>query len=659
MAALCTMGNKRGLIEKICVARNETIGIYGFVFYRGESRKDRQYRHDANAGLDGEWQQYIVDDKLYLRAADYDESVDERQTWDDINRTDSEEEYRRVWQTGSRALYFAQCVDPNETWLPLLEKAFAKAHGDYSAIEGGFVGEAIEDLTGGVTSEVLSSNILDQDRFWTEELMKVNEEFLFGCGTGLFSNWLDPMYKGPPRDRKGISENHSYSIMEAREIQGHRLLRLRNPWGKKEWHGAWGDGSEQWTPEWMELLGHKFGNDGFFWICYADLLRKYQHFDRTRLFGPEWIITQQWTTLNVPWSADYHSAKFIMNVTQAGPVVIVLSQLDTRYFKGLAGEYSFVLKFRVQKEGEGDYIVRSQSSHLMGRSVNAEIDLEPGRYHVLMKVTAFRDEEVESTEEIVRRLASSRREKLVQVGLSYDLAHAKGLVAETDQERYENERRKAAERRKIRDETKRRLQKEWIRNRKMDARQQRQETRRTGLGPHGAERTSIPKQIPSDRPTESPTDVASISSDGSERRPTTNESVPTIQFNGLHARHASGSPRQRTESPRPSLNTRLANETLDSSDLEWLEGFEFDSDLDMPAEEADHKQPRKFPELEGPADDPWNAVCVVGLRVYSKDNKLSLEVAHPVPENEMEAPLDRDDPAVSATIEKMFWDAHI
>ncbi|KAJ5125857.1 Alpha/beta hydrolase fold-3 [Penicillium atrosanguineum] len=608
MAALCTMGNKSGLIEKMCVARNETIGIYGFVFYR-----------------DGEWQQYIVDDKLYLRAADYDESVDERQTWDDINRTDSEEEYRRVWQTGSRALYFAQCVDPNETWLPLLEKAFAKAHGDYSAIEGGFVGEAIEDLTGGVTSEVLSSNILNKDRFWTEELMKVNEEFLFGCGTGLFSNWLDPSYKGPPRDRKGISENHSYSLMEAREIQGHRLLRLRNPWGKKEWHGAWGDGSEQWTAEWMELLGHKFGNDGFFWICYADLLRKYQHFDRTRLFGPEWIITQQWTTLSVPWSADYHSTKFIMNVTQAGPVVIVLSQLDTRYFKGLAGEYSFVLKFRVQKEGEEDYIVRSHSSHLMGRSVNAEISLEPGRYHVLMKITAFRDEEVESTEEIVRRLASSRREKLVQVGLS-----------------------------KIRDETKRRLQKEWIRNRKMDARQQRQEARRPGQGPHGAERTSIPQQILTDRPTESPTDTASISSDGSERRPTTNGSVPTIQFNGLHARHASGSRRQRTESPRPSLNTRLANETLDNSDLEWLEGFEFDSDLDMPTDEADHKQPRKFPELEGPADDPWNAVCVVGLRVYSKDPKLSLEVAHPVSENEMEAPLDRDDPAVSATIEKTF-----
>jgi hypothetical protein len=99
--------------------------------------------------LDGEWQQCIIDDKLYLRAADYDESTDERQVWDDINRNDPEEEYRKTMQTGSRALYFAQCSDENETWLPLLEKAFAKAHGDYFSIDGGFVGSVCTSLLPG------------------------------------------------------------------------------------------------------------------------------------------------------------------------------------------------------------------------------------------------------------------------------------------------------------------------------------------------------------------------------------------------------------------------------------------------------------------------------------------------------------------------------
>lgn len=29
------MGNKEGLIDRICVARNENVGVYGFVFHRG------------------------------------------------------------------------------------------------------------------------------------------------------------------------------------------------------------------------------------------------------------------------------------------------------------------------------------------------------------------------------------------------------------------------------------------------------------------------------------------------------------------------------------------------------------------------------------------------------------------------------------------------
>jgi hypothetical protein len=27
------------------------------------------------------------------------------------------------------------------------------------------------------------------------------------------------------------------------------LVKLRNPWGKFEWSGAWGDKSEEWTDE--------------------------------------------------------------------------------------------------------------------------------------------------------------------------------------------------------------------------------------------------------------------------------------------------------------------------------------------------------------------------------------------------------------------------
>lgn len=101
---------------------------------------ERKRRTVADPKQDGEWISEVIDDKLYLAKEDFHESFWERYDWLTINIPNPDDEYRKVMQTGSKALYFAQCRDQNETWLPLLEKAYAKAHGDYGVIEGGWVG---------------------------------------------------------------------------------------------------------------------------------------------------------------------------------------------------------------------------------------------------------------------------------------------------------------------------------------------------------------------------------------------------------------------------------------------------------------------------------------------------------------------------------------
>ncbi|KAI5920972.1 hypothetical protein F4810DRAFT_702610 [Camillea tinctor] len=421
LAALCTLSNKPSLIERVCVARDEQVGVYGFVFHR-----------------DGEWISEIIDDKLFLTKPDFDESFLERMLWEDRERVNSEEQYRKAYQSGSGALYFAQCEHADETWLPLLEKAYAKAHGDYAAIEGGFTGEGIEDLTGGVTTELYTTDILDKEYFWREELMKVNDEFLFGCSTGMWGGtcW---------GERKGIVELHAYSVMRAVELDGQRLVLLKNPWGKGEWKGAWSDGSKEWTADWLLKLNHRFGDDGNFWISYDDLLRKYQAFDRTRLFGPEWKVASLWTTFSVPWTLDYHDTYFTFTLAKTGPVVIVLSQLDDRYYRGLEGQYQFELNFRLHKKGQEGYVVRSISPYCQNRSVNVELKLEAGDYVVLLKVNATRNLEILPIEEVIRNNARQRRDKLVAVGMSYDLAHSKGKVIETPEEK---QAKKDAEKRK-------------------------------------------------------------------------------------------------------------------------------------------------------------------------------------------------------------------
>lgn len=95
------------------------------------------------------------------------------------------------------------------------------------------MGEALEDLTGGVTSDLFITDILDREKFWNEQLLQVNKSFLFNCGTGIWGTFFNR------QDRKGIYERHAYSIMKAVEEDGKRLVLLRNPWGMDEWRGPW------------------------------------------------------------------------------------------------------------------------------------------------------------------------------------------------------------------------------------------------------------------------------------------------------------------------------------------------------------------------------------------------------------------------------------
>jgi hypothetical protein len=62
-------------------------------------------------------------------------------------------------------------------------------------------------------------------------------------------------------------------------------------------------------------------------MSYEDLLTKYQTFDRTRLFDDDWKVTQQWTTLTVPWTTDYHTTKFSFTIEKQASIVLVLSQV--------------------------------------------------------------------------------------------------------------------------------------------------------------------------------------------------------------------------------------------------------------------------------------------------------------------------------------------
>ncbi|USW56034.1 Putative cysteine peptidase, cysteine active, peptidase C2, calpain, catalytic [Septoria linicola] len=708
LAALMAVSAKKDLIEKLCVARDEKTGVYGFVFFR-----------------DGEWIYEVVDDKLFLRVGD-DDDLEVVRDWDRDKKEGmrikyDDEKLKEALQKDGLALYFGHCKS-NETWLPLIEKAYAKAHGDYYAIEGGFASEGIEDLTGGVAVILNPEDIMDKDRFWTEQLSQVNVKYLFGGGS-------------KPTGSKGFVGGHAYAVLDKFEEGDLKLLKLKNPWGEVEWEGDWSDGSKLWTAEMMTKLKHTFGDDGIFWISYKDFLKHFYSINRVRLFDDSWTVAQQWTCVNVPWTVDYLDTKFQFTISEKGPAVIVLAQPDDRYYYGLRGRMLYSMHFRLYQDGkdeeDGRWIVRSMHNSgaetVFTRSVSAEIeDLEAGTYDVVFKVTPIRSTGGITAAEAIMKYAVNRKEKLLNVGRRFDYAQSKGNLRAMEKQ---NRRQLRAEKRdkdtstmkKVRslnrqDRERARKRKTRIhdamnvklkdfhakRSERMKARRDRRKAKKEAAEAKARAAASLTAESDDKNaqltPAESTPSTANIDAITTEEKPVDkpagSEDVPqpdaeaksepeapaqaaneTGQINptavpepdpapqpeanvdpntGSNTEDLSKKLSDLTVQDKPPINapstspiSPLDDDDNSSSESAWEspleppdeledDDFDWDSELDGPVPsrssssgESDsaasaNRRSRAKKDIFG--DDPWNAPCVLGLRVYSKCKDVKVSV---------------------------------
>ncbi|KXN86223.1 Calpain-1 catalytic subunit [Leucoagaricus sp. SymC.cos] len=134
LSALSTPSASNNLIEKFCVARDEQVGVYGFAFFKN-----------------GSWVYVIINDLLFVNVPKFEELAYAEQQLFHMGK----EKYNRTARKGGKNLFLARSGTENETWVPLIEKAYAKLHVDYTSLSERLSGEGLEDLTGGVTSMIL------------------------------------------------------------------------------------------------------------------------------------------------------------------------------------------------------------------------------------------------------------------------------------------------------------------------------------------------------------------------------------------------------------------------------------------------------------------------------------------------------------------------
>ena len=316
---------------------------------------------------------------------------------------------------------FARNRNPNEFWVSIFEKAYAKLNVRYINLTSGFIDEALQDLSGLAPEMIRFTPSIDVDEFWASLKHLVFTNSLIGGSLNFLGrrDYPEDEKKELQREAKmcGIQYGHAYGVLDVREVEVdgvvNRLLRIKNPWGKEnnmEWKGDWGDNDTRWTPEMKEKynhaaegisskldkeeLVHKFGkNDNIFIMAIEDFIRYFNTLMAVRDFPDEWSGVRYFTKWSPSYGLPPRAPQWVKNphfpftLTTTTELAINLQQPDLRCFADSRPPMKkLVLMFLIFKNTEQTLKVYSsantvaQSTAADSRSVTVEKELPPGDY---------------------------------------------------------------------------------------------------------------------------------------------------------------------------------------------------------------------------------------------------------------------------------------
>ncbi|RNF16762.1 calpain-like cysteine peptidase [Trypanosoma conorhini] len=296
--------------------------------------------------IDGAWRYVVVDDLLPVNSKD--------------------------------ELIFTHPVNGKYFWPCILEKALAKLHGGYSALDlASFDGarsklmcrpernnrfsinsrastvlslegmnnpisqstnerqtsfaKTLSDLSGGVGI----ARFLKHERFQADEWWLTMLE-LYGAGA------LMVALSGPAnRTLSGIEPSHLYRILQVWQMNGTRLIELSSFWATTQWKGDWSEESAQWhryRDVDAALRGQRSATRSFsFWISYTDFIAAFTQVHFCHLFQGfhQRVINDEWDRNSAGGSCygnHWHlNPHYRLKITQESPFFINLAVPDIRF----------------------------------------------------------------------------------------------------------------------------------------------------------------------------------------------------------------------------------------------------------------------------------------------------------------------------------------
>ncbi|KAM9440483.1 calpain-5-like isoform 2-T3 [Clarias gariepinus] len=321
-------------------------------------------------------------------------------------------------------LIYCHSKSRNEFWSALLEKAYAKLSGCYESLSGGNTGDAVVDFSGAVNEPVsletghYRTDPKEKDKLFSDLLQVYEMGGIISCSI------VASPHERELRLANGLVKGHAYSVTAVKRVRlGHGLLaffknetipliRMRNPWGKHEWNGAWCDSSEEWQKIGnMERnnLGITVEDDGEFWMSYDDWCQNFTDADVCRLLSVQkkWnevVHFGNWIKHSDPLKnrcggcmnhrqTFLQNPQYVLDITQVHEELLVsLQQKDMKIHRPRGAGENLTIGFAIfkvelnRKYRMHDIITQqtvATSMYINARSVFMRKVLQKGRYVII------------------------------------------------------------------------------------------------------------------------------------------------------------------------------------------------------------------------------------------------------------------------------------